>query len=297
MFKSGFVSIVGRANVGKSSLLNQILQTKLAIMSDTAQTTRNTIQGIYTTEHMQVVFVDTPGIHKPQDSLGNFMNKIALNSVFGVEIILFLAPANETIGRGDRFIIERLKENKTPIFLVLTKVDLVSNEQIIQKIQEWQGLLPFAEIIPLSAKTNINVDRLLQVMEQYLPEGNCYYDKQQLTDHPERFIIAEYIREKVIFYTHDELPHNVAIVMEKMQQTDHGEVEVEATIIVNRKSQKGIIIGKQGATIKKIREAARRDCKKFLQAPIHLSLYVKVEKDWRNKPRYLKELGYNEDEY
>ena len=298
MFKSGFVSIVGRPNVGKSTLLNQILETKLAIMSDVAQTTRNTIQGIYTTDTSQIIFMDTPGIHKPQDGLGTFMNTTALNSIYGMDIVLFMAPANETIGKGDRFIVERLKDADGPVFLVLSKVDLVSKEQLLIKLQEWQELFDFKEIIPISATDNTNIDTLLKVVTTYLPEGNMYYPKDQMTDHPERFVMAEFIREKVLYFTRDEVPHSVAIVIERMADLDKEEgVEIYATIIVDRKSQKGIIVGNQGAMIKKIRQAAKRDMKRFLQTPVYLELFVKVERDWRNKDKYLKEFGYNEDDY
>ncbi|MFV0394577.1 MAG: GTPase Era [Coprobacillaceae bacterium] len=298
MFKSGFVTIVGRPNVGKSTLLNQILQTKLAIMSDVAQTTRNTIQGIHTDAESQVIFMDTPGIHKPQDGLGTFMNTSALNSIYGVDIVLLIAPANEHIGKGDRFIVERLKDAEGPVFLLLNKVDLVSKDEVLMKLAQWQELYPFTEIIPISAKENDNVDVLMKTIKQYLPEGQMYYPEDQMTDHPERFVMAEFIREKVLFYTHDEVPHSVAIVIERMADLDTDEgVEIYATIVVNRKSQKGIIIGKQGATIKKIRQAARKDMKRFLQVPVELELFVKVERDWRNKQKYLKEFGYNEDDY
>lgn len=298
MFKSGFVSIVGRPNVGKSTLLNEILQTKLAIMSNVAQTTRNTIQGIYTDEEAQIIFMDTPGIHKPQDGLGSFMNTTALNSIYGVDIVLFMAPANESIGKGDHFIIERLKEADGPVFLILSKVDLVSKETMIKKLQEWQSLFAFKEIIPISATKNNNIDTLLKTVKQYLPEGMMYYPKDQMTDHPERFVMAEFIREKILYFTHDEVPHSVAIVIERMAEleADQG-VEIYATIVVDRNSQKGIIVGKQGAMIKKIRQAARREMKRFLQTPVHLELFVKVENNWRNKQKYLKEFGYNEDDY
>ena len=284
MFKSGFVSIVGRPNVGKSTLLNSILETKLAIMSDVAQTTRNTIQGIHTDDEAQIIFMDTPGIHKPQDRLGTFMNTTALNSIFGVDLVLFLAPANEKIGRGDKFIIERLKEADGPVFLVLSKIDTVSKEELIK------------EIIPISATTNDNIDLLLKTVKAYLPEGNMYYPQDHLTDHPERFVMAEFIREKILYFTKEEVPHSVAIVIERMLEDEAG-VEIIATIVCDRKSQKGIIVGKQGTMIKKIRQNAQREMKRFLQVPVHLELFVKVENNWRNKQKYLKEFGYNEDDY
>ena len=296
IFKSGFVSIVGRPNVGKSTLLNCILDTKLAIMSDVAQTTRNTIQGIYTDDEAQIIFMDTPGIHKPQDRLGTFMNTTALNSIYGVDLVLFLAPVNETIGRGDKYIIERLKEADGPVFLVLNKIDMVSKEELIIKLQEWQSLFEFKEIIPISAKNDDNVDLLLKNIKNYLQEGNMYYSKDHLTDHPERFVMAEFIREKILYFTREEIPHSVAIVVERLLEDDQG-VEILATIVCDRKSQKGIIVGKQGSMIKKIRLNAQREMKRFLQVPVHLELYVKVENNWRNKQKYLKEFGYNEDDY
>ena len=297
MFKSGFVSIVGRPNVGKSTLLNQILKTKLAIMSDVAQTTRNTIQGIYTDDEAQIIFMDTPGIHKPQDGLGNFMNTTALNSIYGVDMVLFIAPANETIGRGDRFIIERLKEADGPVFLLLNKCDLVSKEEVVKKLTEWKELFDFKEIIPISALEDQNVDTLISTIKNYLNEGMMYYPKDQMTDHPERFVMAEFIREKILYFTREEVPHSVAIVVERMSEQEDGSVEVIATIVVDRKSQKGILIGKQGSMIKKIRQNAQREMKRFLQTPVHLELFVKVENNWRNKKKYLKEFGYNEDDY
>lgn len=296
MFKSGFVSIVGRPNAGKSTFLNQVLKTKLAIMSDVAQTTRNTIQGIYTDDESQIVFIDTPGVHKPQDRLGSFMNTSALNSIYGADVILFMAPANETIGRGDLYIINRLKEAEIPVYLILNKVDLISKEAVLQKLTQWQELFPFKEIIPISAKTGLQVDYLLKIIKNELNEGPKYYEDDQLTDHPERFIIAEFIREKVLHHTHEEVPHSVAILIDKIEEVNN-RLEVIASIVVTRSSQKGIIIGKQGALIRKIRLAARKDIREFLGMDVDLELFVKVEKDWRNKGKYLKELGYNEDEY
>ena len=286
MFKSGFVSIVGRPNVGKSTLLNSILKTKLAIMSDVAQTTRNTIQGIYTDDQAQIIFMDTPGIHRPQDRLGNFMNTTALNSIYGVDII----------GKGDQFIINRLKEADGPVFLVLSKIDTVSKETLAKKLQKWQELFEFKEIIPISALNNDNVDLLVETIKKYLPEGNMYYPKEHITDHPERFVMAEFIREKILYFTREEVPHSVAIVIERMIEDEDG-VEVMATIVCDRNSQKGIIVGKQGSMIKKIRTNAQREMKRFLQVPVHLELFVKVERNWRNKQKYLKEFGYNEDDY
>lgn len=296
MFKSGFVSIVGRPNVGKSTLLNHILETKLAITSSTAQTTRNTIQGIYTDDEAQIIFMDTPGIHKPQDGLGSFMNTTALNSIYGVDVVLFLAPADEKIGRGDKYIVERLKEADGPVYLLLNKIDLLSKEELVKKLTEWKELYDFKEIIPISALNGDNVDTLIKTIKNELEEGIMYYPKDHITDHPERFIMAEFIREKVLYFTREEVPHSVAIVIERMAEDEDG-VEVMATIVVDRPSQKGIIIGKQGTMIKKIRENARREMKRFLQVPVSLELFVRVEKNWRNKQKYLREFGYDENDY
>lgn len=295
-FKSGFVSIVGRPNVGKSTLLNCILETKLAIMSDVAQTTRNTIQGIHTDDEAQIIFMDTPGIHKPQDGLGSFMNTNALNSIYGVDLVLFIAPADEKIGKGDRFIVERLKEADGPVYLVLNKIDLLSKDQLIEKLNEWKELFDFKEIIPISAVEGDNIDHLITTIKNDLEEGVMYYPKDHITDHPERFIMAEFIREKILYFTHEEVPHSVAIVIEKMEEDDNG-VHIMAAIVVDRPSQKAIIIGKQGSMIKKIRQNARREMKRFLQTSVDLELFVKVEKDWRNKQKYLREFGYDENDY
>ncbi len=295
-FKSGFVSIVGRPNVGKSTLLNHILKTKLAITSSTAQTTRNTIQGIYTDDEAQIIFMDTPGIHKPQDGLGSFMNTNALNSIYGVDIVLLIAPADEKIGKGDRFIVNRLKEADGPVYLILNKIDLLSKEQLVQKLAQWKEMFDFKEIIPISALNGDNVEHLLEIIKSVLHEGVMYYPKDHITDHPERFIMAEFIREKILYFTHEEVPHSVAIVIESMTEDEQG-VHVMAAIVVDRPSQKAILIGKQGSMIKKIRQNARREMKRFLQTPVTLELFVKVEKNWRNKQKYLREFGYDENDY
>jgi GTP-binding protein Era len=295
-FKSGFVSIVGRPNVGKSTLLNHILETKLAITSSTAQTTRNTIQGIYTDDEAQIIFMDTPGIHKPQDGLGSFMNTTALNSIYGVDVVLFIAPADEKIGRGDKYIVERLKEADGPVYLILNKIDLLSKDELIKKLTEWKELYDFKEIIPISAISGDNVDTLIKIVKNELKEGIMYYPKDHITDHPERFIMAEFIREKILYFTREEVPHSVAIVIEKMEEDETG-VHIMAAIVVDRQSQKGIIIGKQGSMIKKIRDNARREMKRFLQTPVTLELFVKVENNWRNKQKYLREFGYDENDY
>ena len=296
MFKSGFVAIVGRPNVGKSTLLNHLLKKKVAIMSNVAQTTRTTLQGIYTDDKSQIIFIDTPGVHRPQDLLGNFMNTTAINSVYGTDVVLFMSAANEYIGQGDRYILNKLKEQEAPVFLVLNKVDLIKKEELIQVLNNWQKEFDFAEIIPISSLQDENLDTLLEVIRGYLNEGIKYYDENQLTDHSDRYLMAEYIREKILFFTHEEVPHSVAIVIERYEEfEDH--YEIMATIVVDRSSQKGIIIGKQGSMIQKIRQAARKDMKRYLGKRVDLELFVRVEKDWRNKQRYLKEFGYDEEDY
>ena len=297
MHKSGFVSIIGRPNVGKSTLLNHILKTKLVITSPTAQTTRNTVQGIYSDDEAQIIFLDTPGIHKPQDGLGSFMNATALSSMAGTDVILLIEAANEHIGKGDRFIIERLKrEAECPVYLLLNKCDLLSKEEMMKKLTEWNQLYPFKEIIPISALKGINIDDLMNTLKKDLPEGGMIYPEEMITDHPEQFILSEFIREKILYFTHDEVPYDVAIVVEQWIE-DEDSIDIMAQIIVDRPSQKGIIIGKQGSLIKKIRQQARKDMKRFSGKKVNLELFVKVEKDWRNKAKYLKEFGYNQDDY
>ncbi|BBH27609.1 GTPase Era [Intestinibaculum porci] len=297
MYKSGFISIIGRPNVGKSTLLNHILKTKLVITSPTAQTTRNTVQGIYTDEEAQMIFLDTPGIHKPQDGLGSFMNATALGSIAGTDIILLMEAADERIGKGDRFIVERLKsEAECPVYLLLNKSDLLTKDEMLAKLTQWSALYPFKEIIPISALNGDNLDDLMATLKSDLPEGDQIYPEEMITDHPEQFILSEFIREKILYFTHDEIPHDVAIVIQQWEEDDD-HIHIMADIVVNRKSQKGILIGKQGAMIKKIKQQARRDMRRFSGKNVDLELYVKVEKDWRNKQTYLKEFGYNSDDY
>lgn len=224
------------------------------------------------------------------------MNTNALNSIYGVDLVLFIAPADEKIGKGDRFIVERLKEADGPVYLVLNKIDLLSKDQLIEKLNEWKELFDFKEIIPISAVEGDNIDHLITTIKNDLEEGVMYYPKDHITDHPERFIMAEFIREKILYFTHEEVPHSVAIVIEKMEEDDNG-VHIMAAIVVDRPSQKAIIIGKQGSMIKKIRQNARREMKRFLQTSVDLELFVKVEKDWRNKQKYLREFGYDENDY
>lgn len=296
-FKSGFVSIIGRPNVGKSTLLNRIIGQKITIMSDKAQTTRNKIQGIYTTDKEQIVFIDTPGIHKPKHRLGDFMVESALSTLGEVDAVLFLVNVNEKRGPGDNFILEKLKNVSSPVFLVLNKIDLIHPDQLLPIIEDYQGLYDFAEIIPVSASVGNNVDRLLEILTSYLPKGPQFYPEDQVSDHPEYFIVSELIREKVLELTREEIPHSVAVIVDGIKRNDQDKVQVDATVIVERKSQKGIIIGKGGKMLKEIGTRARRDIEVLLGDKIFLDLWVKVQKDWRDKQFYLQDYGYKEDDY
>ncbi len=296
-FKSGFVAIIGRPNVGKSTFMNKVLGQKVAIMSDKAQTTRNKVQGVLTTEQSQIIFIDTPGIHKPKHVLGDYMMKIAKNTLREVDAILFMVNVEESLGRGDEFIIELLKSNKTPIFLVLNKIDKIHPDQLIKEIEKYKDLLPFAEVVPISALQGNNVDRLVEVIEGYMPEGPMYYPKDTISDHPEEFIVAELIREKALHLTSQEIPHAFGVQVEKMTRVSDDQVDIEATIYIERDSQKGIIIGKKGSMLKQIGQNARKDIEMLLGSKVYLELWVKVQKDWRNKPNFIRQIGYREDEY
>ncbi|WP_309089829.1 GTPase Era [Domibacillus sp.] len=296
--KSGFIAIIGRPNVGKSTFLNRVIGQKIAIMSDKPQTTRNKVQGVLTTENAQMVFIDTPGIHKPKHKLGDFMMKTAVNTLKEVDLILFMINAEEGFGGGDEFIIDKLKDVKTPIFLVINKIDRIHPDKLMELIVQYKEFLPFAEIVPISALEGNNVDRLLEQVEKMLPEGPQYYPADQVTDHPERFIVSELIREKVLHLTREEVPHSIAVVIDKISKRDGKDmIDVMATIIVERDSQKGIVIGKQGALLKEIGKRSRRDIEHLLGSKVFLELWVKVQKDWRNKSANLRDFGFKEDEY
>lgn len=297
-YKSGFVSIIGRPNVGKSTFLNKVIGQKIAIMSDKPQTTRNKIQGVYTTDHSQIIFIDTPGIHKPKHKLGDFMMKVAQNTLNEVDLILFMINAVEGFGKGDQFIIERLKQTNQPVFLVINKIDQVHPDELITLIDQYKGMYPFKEIIPISALEGNNVTTLLEQIEKYMPNGPQYYPADQVTDHPERFIITELIREKVLHLTREEIPHSIAVVMDSLERRGDGNtVYIAATIIVERDSQKGIMIGKQGKMLKEVGRLARIDIEALLGSKVFLELWVKVQKDWRNRLNQLRDFGFREDEY
>lgn len=297
-FKSGFVAMIGRPNVGKSTLLNHIIGQKVAIMSDKAQTTRNKIQGIYTDDHAQVVFIDTPGIHKPKHKLGQFMTDIASTTLNEVDLILFVINVTEKFGPGEAHIVEMLNKTNRPVFLVLNKIDQVHPDELLPIIENYKDKFPFAEMIPVSALNGNNTDTLLSQVVDYLDEGPQYYPKDQMTDHPERFIIGEMIREKALQLTREEVPHSIAVQIDRIEPHEEGAlIDVDATIVVERKSQKGIIIGKQGSMLKEIGTRARHDIEAMLGSKIFLELWVKVESDWRNRQRLLKEFGFREEDY
>ena len=298
MFKSGFVAIIGRPNVGKSTFLNRVMGQKIAIMSNKAQTTRNKIMGIYTTETEQIVFIDTPGIHKPKTALGDFMVESAYSTLREVDTVLFMVPADEKRGKGDDMIIERLKEAKVPVILVINKIDKVHPDQLLEQIDDFRDQMDFKEIIPISALQGNNVDRLLTVLTENLEEGFQYFPEDQITDHPERFLVSEMIREKILTLTEQEVPHSVAVVVDSMKRDpETDKIHIQATIMVERNSQKGIIIGKHGAMLKKIGTLARRDIEIMLGDKVYLETWVKVKKNWRDKKLDLADFGYNEKEY
>ena len=296
-FKSGFVAIVGRPNVGKSTFMNYVLGQKIAIMSDKAQTTRNKIQGVYTKEDAQIVFLDTPGIHKPKHELGEFMVKSAYSALKEVDAVLFMVNVSEKRGPGDDFIIEKLKGIKTPIFLVLNKIDLVTPEVLLERVESYKDALDFAGVFPISVLQGNNVNELMEGLINALPEGPQYYPADQITDHPEYFVVSELIREKILQLTQEEIPHSVAVTVDKMQKDEFDKVHVYANIIVERKSQKGIIIGKGGRLLKEIGTRSRRDIQQLLGNKVYLELWVKVEKDWRKRKSNLQEYGYRDTDY
>ena len=299
-YKSGFISIIGRPNVGKSTFLNRVIGQKIAIMSDKPQTTRNKVQGVLTLENSQMIFIDTPGIHIPKHKLGDFMLKVAKNTLREVDVIIFMVNAVEPRGKIDEYIMEMLENNETPVFLVINKIDQVHPEKLVDIIESYTKKYNFAEILPISALQGNNVEKLLETIQSYLPQGPQYYPADQVTDHPERFIISELIREKVLHLTREEIPHSIAVVIDKIKKEEDTEkdmIRVSATIIVERDSQKGIVIGKKGALLKEVGTRARKDIEMLLGTNVYLELWVKVQKDWRNKSAHLKDYGFRDDEY
>ncbi|HHX80572.1 MAG TPA: GTPase Era [Acholeplasmataceae bacterium] len=294
-FKSGFVAIIGRPNVGKSTFLNYVLGEKISIISQKPQTTRNRIQGIYTSESEQIIFIDTPGIHKPLHGLGEFMNKEAFVTLRDVEIILYLVSANLPFGRGDEFVISLLKKVDTPVFLVFNKIDLIKDKgALMENVVKFTESFDFSEVFYISALTGENTEKVMNGIISYLEPGPMYYPKNQKSNYPEKFIVGEIIREKVLTLTAEEVPHSVAVVIEAMEADDENPelLNIRAVIYVERPSQKKIIIGSGGKMIKKIGTLARQEIVMLLGQKIFLDLWVKVEKDWRNKQNVLRRLGY-----
>lgn len=294
--RSGFVSIIGRPNVGKSTFVNRVIGHKIAIMSDKAQTTRNKIQGVMTRDDAQIIFIDTPGIHKPKHKLGDYMMRVAKNTLSEIDAIMFMVNVNEDIGRGDEYIMEMLKNVKTPIFLVLNKIDLVHPDTLMPKIEQYQSYMDFTDIIPISALEGLNVDHFIDVLKSFLPEGPKYYPDNQISDHPEQFVVSEIIREKILHLTSEEIPHAIGVNVDRMIKEDEDRVRIETTIYVERDSQKGIVIGKGGKKLKEVGKRARRDIEMLLGSKVYLELWVKVQRDWRNKVNFIRQIGYVEDQ-
>ncbi|MBE6062781.1 MAG: GTPase Era [Clostridium butyricum] len=295
MFKSGFISIVGRPNVGKSTLLNYIMGEKLSIVSNKPQTTRNNIQTILTGDDFQMIFVDTPGIHKPKHKLGEFMVSAAKESTKDVDLVLFLTNPDDEIGRGDKFILETLKSKKCPVFLVLNKVDENTQDRVAKSLAMYSQAFEFDEIIPISAIKGKNVDTLLELMKKAMPEGPKYYPDDMITDVQEKFVVSEIVREKALRTLRDEVPHGIAVDIIQMKQKENGTYHIEVDLICEKDSHKGIIIGKNGQTLKKIGETSRYELERFLHAKVNIKIWVKVRKEWRDNQLLLKELGYKKN--
>jgi GTPase len=292
-FRSGFIAIIGRTNVGKSTLLNRVLQQKIAIVSDKPQTTRNKIVGVYHSEQAQIVFLDTPGFHKPKHRLNELMLKTTINTLEGIDLILYIVESDQTIGPGDQYILELLQDVHTPVILALNKIDLVSKEQLLPVIAMYAQKRQFAEIIPFSALTGENVSHAIETLIKYLPEGPQYYPEGMVTDQPEQFLAAEIIREKILQLTQEEIPYSIAVVVERMQPREDSQiVDLEALVYVERASQKGILIGKSGSMLKRVGTLARQELEVILGLKVFLTLWVKVRKNWRMDEQSLRMLGY-----
>ena len=292
-YKSGFIAIVGRPNAGKSTLMNALLGEKVAIMSDKPNTTRNNIAGILTESDVQYVFMDTPGIHKPQQQLGRILNKNAYTAMEDCDLIAWIIDASQHFGPGDEFILNRIKDLHKPVLLLVNKVDKISKEKLLNTLLSWQKRFDFNEIVPISALEKNNLEELLLTIKGYLPEGGPLYPEEMISDHDLNFQLCEIVREKVLFKTQEEIPHSVAVVLENKEEED-GTLYLSFVIVVDRQSQKGILIGKQGSMIKDIRIAAQREIRKKLSRPVRLELYVRVEKNWRNHQQKIKEFGLDE---
>lgn len=296
-YKSGFVTLIGRPNVGKSTLMNQLIGQKIAITSSKPQTTRNRIQTVYTQENGQIIFLDTPGIHKAKNKLGEYMVTVAERTLNEVDVVLWLVEPTTFIGAGEQHIAETLKRVKTPVILVINKIDTIKKEELLPIISAYQKIHNFAEIVPVSAMNGENKDNLIDTIFSYLQEGPQFYDEDTITDQPERQIVAELIREKALRLLNDEIPHGIAVTIESMKDRKGGKImDIQATIVCERDSHKGIIIGKKGAMLKNIGMQARLEIENLLDQQVNLQLWVKVRKDWRDSDMFLKNYGYNKTE-
>ena len=291
--KSGFVTLIGRPNVGKSTLMNHLIGQKIAITSDKPQTTRNRIQTVYTDERGQIIFLDTPGIHKAKNKLGEYMVSVAEHTLKEVDVILWLVEPSTFIGAGERHIAEQLNKVKTPVMLVINKIDTIKKDEILTFIAAYKDICNFAEIIPVSALKEINIDDVKDCIFKYLPEGPQFYDEDTVTDQPMRQIAAELIREKALRMLDDEIPHGIAVVIDQMKERPNGLIDIDATIVCERESHKGIIIGKNGGKLKKIGTSARTEIQNLMDTQVNLKLWVKVRKEWRDSDLYMKNYGYN----
>ena len=294
-YKSGFATLIGRPNVGKSTLMNRLIGQKIAITSNKPQTTRNRIQTVLTTEEGQIVFVDTPGIHKAKNKLGEYMVNIAERSLNEVDVVLWLVEPTTFIGAGERHIIDQLKKVRTPVILVINKIDMAKKEELLPVIDLYRKEYDFAEIVPVSARSGDNTDELVKVILKYLPYGPQFFDEDTVTDQPERQIVAELIREKALHSLNEEIPHGIAVAIDRMKM-EKKVMHIDATIICERDSHKGIIIGKQGSMLKKIGSTARYEIERLLDCRVNLKLWVKVQKNWRDSDYLMKNFGYREDE-
>ena len=296
-FKSGFVTLIGRPNVGKSTLMNHLIGQKIAITSSKPQTTRNRIQTVYTDERGQIIFLDTPGINRAKNKLGDYMLKVAQRTLNEVDVVLWLVEPSTFIGKGEQYIIEQLKKVRTPIFLIINKIDTVEEKMIFEAIEKYKDVVDFAEIIPVSALKDKNTDDIIATIFEYLSPGPMYYNEDTITDQPERQIVAELIREKALRLLDKEIPHGIAVVIDSMKVRKRKDImDIDATIICEKDSHKGIIIGKQGSMLKKIGSTARYEIERLLDCRVNLKLWVKVQKNWRDSDYLMKNFGYREDE-
>jgi len=296
-YRSGFVTMIGRPNVGKSTLLNQIIGEKISIISNKIQTTRNPIQGIYTKEDTQIIFIDTPGVHKPRTKLGDYMVESTIQTLQDVDIILFMVNADEGYGKGDQFILDKLNQlQHQHVFLLINKVDLIHPDEVFSLIETYTEKVNFDEVIPISALNGNNVPTLVNLLREYLPTGPQFYGDDEITNRSLRFMLSELIREKVLFYTEEEIPHSINVMIESMERRDNKKTHIQSLIVTERSSQKGILIGKQGQMLKRIGREARKDIEELLGEKVYLDIWVKVQKDWRNRTDLLHDYGFSDKE-